>query len=186
MPKGNFGAPTFFPLAPDATDAPVGAVFICPRYIAPLGTPIMTDDPWKERSFTQDEAADIAGFKPAALRKYVHRLEGAEVLFSELRHGRRWYSPMDIAVLATGRDLVDGGMQTITAVAVAFEHLQSPPDLDIILTVPNGAYAVSQARVFPETEVAHLALDKSIQLIPLGKIAARVQAECSKQYRKSA
>lgn len=146
----------------------------------------MTDDPWNERSFTQDEAADIAGFKPSALRKYIHRLEGAEVLFSELRHSRRWFSPQDISVLAVGRELVDGGMVTLTGVATAFEYLQSPPDADIILTVPNGAIAVGQARTFPEAEVQHLSVDKSIQLIPLGKIAARIQGECAKQYRKSA
>jgi DNA-binding transcriptional MerR regulator len=130
---------------------------------------------WRTRAFSQSEAADMAGLHPTLLRQWVKRQPA--VLFSERRKGRRWFSPMDIAVLAVANELSQGGMTVLASIAAAFELLQSQPEPDALIITPTGAVSHRAPRL--ATYITGLP-EKSIQVIPAGRIVADVVAACNR------
>ncbi|RWO03178.1 MAG: MerR family transcriptional regulator [Mesorhizobium sp.] len=137
-------------------------------------------DLWAERAFTADEAATISGVRRGTLGMWLIR--EPDILFSGKVGGRRVFSPKDITILATARELERGGMVLLTAIACAFEHLDEPPSDDAILLVHNGQVAHNAGRLIADRDVPRITVDKSIQLIPIGIIAARVRGECAAIY----
>ncbi|RVD62927.1 MerR family transcriptional regulator [Mesorhizobium sp. M7A.F.Ca.ET.027.03.2.1] len=135
---------------------------------------------WRERAFSQDEAAELANLKSGTLRVWVSR--GPETLFSAKLGGRRVFSAQDIAILAFARELERGGMTLLTAVACAFEWLQEPPAEDAVFVVKSGAISAKSGSIMGPANIPRT-VDHSFQLIPLGKIVARTLAGCDAKYR---
>lgn len=133
----------------------------------------------RERAFSSDEAADLAGLHPSALRDWVSTV--ANLFVSERRAGRRWFSAEDILVLRVANELVKGGAVTLLALAVAWEHLA---DVDYIPR--DAALAVKPGGIATTATVLCSADDPpdwdSIQVIKIGRIAEAVYAACHEAY----
>lgn len=141
----------------------------------------MLSDKWRDRAFSQDEAAALADIHPVTLRSWIHRTPA--MFFSEKRKSRRWFSAQDITIVRVANELERGGMVMLTAVATAFEQLQEPPAPNSILQVKNGAITTSSARIITDADVAALEVDHSFQLIPIGLIAARAAEACAEKSK---
>lgn len=133
---------------------------------------------WRERAFTQDEAAKLSGLHPVTLRSIVHRARDIDVLFSEKRKTRRFFSPRDITVLRIGYELERAGRTWLTAIAMAFEHTEHPPPDDALLLVRGKSVSAFSGVIIDEDELARLAIEESIIVIPVGKLVAEVRAAC--------
>jgi hypothetical protein len=134
-------------------------------------------DPWRERAFTLGEAADLAGLRRSQLDQWTIR-QPAD-LFSQKRGARRWFSPRDISILAMARQLERGGKVLLTAIAMAFEHLQEPPAPDAIFVVEAERMSARAGRYISDKDVPRLSVDQSIILMPAGQIVARIRAACT-------
>ncbi|CAN7481063.1 hypothetical protein [Mesorhizobium sp. LjNodule214] len=134
---------------------------------------------WTARDFTVAEAAAMAGLRRGTLDAWVHRIRDAEVLFSERRGDRRWFSPQDICILRVGYELERAGRNWLTAIAQAFEHLQTPPATDAVLVVDVISVSSASGRIISDRDVERLAVDKSKILIPIGTISADIIARCA-------
>ncbi len=143
----------------------------------------MLADPWRERAFSIGEAAAMAGLRRSQIDVWIMR-QPAD-LFSEKRGHRRWLSPMDISVLAMAHQLERAGMSLLTAIGCAFEHLQNPPAPDAVFVIPAGSTSCTAGRFISDRDVARLAVDKTVILIPAGEIAGRIIAACA-DLRKTA
>src|SRR5690606_968044 len=106
---------------------------------------------WRERAYTVDEAATLAGLRRATLDVWVMR-QPAE-LFSEKRGARRWFSPMDISVLRLSRELERSGKVLLTAIACAFEHLQQPPAEDAVFVIDAETVSSRGGRFIADRDV---------------------------------
>ena len=131
---------------------------------------------WSARIFSVAECAAMSGLHRANIDLVVHRARDCEVLFSEKRHHRRWFSPRDIAVLRIAYECERAGQTWLTALARAFEHLQEPPSSDAILAFDALSVSARSGRVVTAAEN----IAKSIVLIPIGKIVAEIVARTDK------
>ncbi|NRQ18763.1 hypothetical protein [Ensifer sesbaniae] len=131
---------------------------------------------WETRDYTVAEAANLAGLHRATLDVVVHRARHLDVLFSERRKHRRWFSAKDICVLRVGYELERTGRDWATALAQAFEHLSQPPPSDALLVVPAMSVSARSGRVV--AGLSDLIPTASFIVLPLGKIAAEIQARC--------
>jgi len=131
---------------------------------------------WETRDFTVAEAANMSGLHRATLDVIIHRARHLDVLFSERRKHRRWFSEKDIAVLRVAYDLERAGRDWATALAQAFEHLSQPPPHDALLVVPAASVSARSGRVV--TGLTDIIPTSSFIVLPLGKIAAEIQARC--------
>ncbi|WP_104822756.1 hypothetical protein [Rhizobium sp. NXC24] len=131
---------------------------------------------WTTRDFTVAEAADMAGLHRATLDVIIHRARDLEVLFSEKRKSRRWFSPRDIAVLRIGYELERAGRDWATALAQAFEHLGQPPPSDALLIIPIMSVSARSGRIV--TGLADLVPTASMAVVPIGSIVADIIAAC--------
>lgn len=127
---------------------------------------------WTVREFSVAEAAAISGIHRANIDLIIHRARDCEVLFSEKRNHRRWFSPRDIAVLRIAYECERAGQIWMTALARAYEHLQVPPSPDAILVFPSMSVAHTSGRIITAAEP----VDKSMVLVPIGKIVGEVVA----------
>lgn len=134
-------------------------------------------DQWRTRVFTAAEAADMAGLKRGQLDIWTIR-QPAD-LFSQKRGARRWFSPQDISILALARQLERGGKVLLSAIACAFDNLQEPPAPDAIFVVDAESVSHRSGRFIADRDVERLAVDKSLILIPVGQIVARINAACA-------
>ncbi|MCM5691438.1 hypothetical protein M8037_22190 [Sinorhizobium meliloti] len=131
---------------------------------------------WTSRDFTVAEAAQLAGLHRATLDVVVHRARHLDVLFSERRKHRRWFSPKDICVLRVAYELERAGRDWATALAQAFEHLSRPPPTDALLVVPVMSVSARSGRLV--TGLAETIPSASFTVLPIGKIAAEIDAAC--------
>lgn len=131
---------------------------------------------WTSRDFTVAEAAQLAGLHRAHLDVIVNRAKDIDVLFSEKRKSRRWFSPRDIAVLRLAHELERGGRDWLTAIAQAFEHLSRPPPHDALLIVPVMSVSARSGRVV--TGLPDPIPTASFITLPIGKTAAEIEAAC--------
>ncbi|MBZ9999643.1 MULTISPECIES: hypothetical protein [unclassified Mesorhizobium] len=137
---------------------------------------------WQNRDFTVAEAAALAGLRRGTLDAWVHRIRDCEILFSERRGDRRWFSPQDICILRVGYELERAGRGWLTAIAQAFEHLQTPPAADDVLVVDVMSVSSASGRVISDRDVERLAVDKSKILLPIGSICAEISERCAAIY----
>lgn len=128
---------------------------------------------WGERVFRRDDAARLCGFHIDTLDAMIHRAQDYDALFSERDGGARVFSPRDIAVLAVGREIKRGGRSWLDALAIAFDHLETPPDVnDVLVMTPapvrdsGGPKRMHRAEVPP--------VDRSTLIVPIGAIAADI------------
>ncbi|WP_417426258.1 terminase TerL endonuclease subunit [Hoeflea sp.] len=89
----------------------------------------------------------MAGVHRAHIDVIINRAKPLEVLFSERRKGRRWFSAKDIAVLRIAHELGRAGRLWNTAIAQAFTHLEHPPPRDAILIIPVMSVSHTTGRV---------------------------------------
>ena len=132
---------------------------------------------WTHRVFTAGEAADMAGLRRGQLDQWIIR-QPAD-LFSQKRGARRWFSQQDIAILAMARQLERGGKVLLSAIGCACERMQDSPAPDAIFVVDAESVSHRSGRFIADRDVARLAVDKSIILIPAGKIVAGIIAACA-------
>ncbi|MGL3605758.1 hypothetical protein ACSV9I_04535 [Rhizobium sp. G187] len=128
---------------------------------------------WTSRDLTVAEAARVVGLSRAHLDVVVSRNRDIDVLFSEKKRGRRWFSPKDIAVLRTAVELERAGRNWTTAIAQAFEHLEHPPPPDALLVVPVASVSCTSGRML--TGLPDPVPSTSFITITIGAIAAAVQ-----------
>lgn len=131
---------------------------------------------WTAREFAVAEAALVAGIHRAHLDVIIHRTRDVDVLFSERRKGRRWFSPRDITIIRLAHELERAGRNWLTAIAQAFEHLAQPPPPEALLIVPVMSVSARSGRVV--TGLADLIPSESFVVLPIGRIAAEVVAAC--------
>ena len=134
---------------------------------------------WTERAYTRAEAASTAGLHLATMDVIIHRAKPLATLFSEKRKSRRWFSPIDIAVLRLGYELERAGRNWSTAIAQAFEHLGQPPPPDALLVVPVMSVSARSGRVLTGLTVPLLS-SESMAVFPIGRIVADIVAACDK------
>lgn len=127
---------------------------------------------WGERVFRRDDAARFCGIHPINLDTIIHRTEDCEALFSERQGGARVFSPRDIAVLSVAYEIKRGGRSWLGALAVAFDHLQSPPDPDALLILtPTPVRDSGGPRV---VNTAPDTIDQTTLVVPIGAIVADI------------
>lgn len=131
---------------------------------------------WTAREFAVAEAASVAGIHRAHLDVIISRASGADVLFSEKRKHRRWFSPKDITVLRLAHELERAGRNWLTAIAQAFEHLGQPPPPDAVLIIPTMSISARSGRVL--TGLPKPLPSESFAVLPIGRIAAEIIAAC--------
>ncbi|CCM76256.1 hypothetical protein [Rhizobium mesoamericanum] len=131
---------------------------------------------WETRDLTVAEAANMSGLHRATLDVIIHRARHLDVLFSERRKHRRWFSPKDIAVLRVAYDLERAGRDWATALAQSYEHLSQTPPHDALLIVPVMSVSARSGRVV--TGLKDITPTASFITLPIGKIAAEIQARC--------
>ena len=141
---------------------------------------------WRTRAFTQIEAAQLIGLSPGHLKVWVHRNRHVDVLFSEKRKGRRYFSPMDISVLRIAHEIERGGMNMLFAIGAAFEILQEIPAVSSVLKIKNGATGVRKSNVIDDADVPRVIVDHSLQLIPIGKLVQEVLKRCAELIKEPA
>ncbi|MBU2483895.1 MAG: hypothetical protein KKG78_02330 [Alphaproteobacteria bacterium] len=130
---------------------------------------------WTSRDLTVARAAQIVGLSRAHLDVIISRNKNLEILFSEKRKGRRWFSVRDIAVLRIAFELENAGRNWLSAIATAFDNLQEPPAADALLIAPAVRkracglpyIADRPPDVFERSEV----------IIPIGRIVAEIIKE---------
>ncbi|WP_162931609.1 MerR family transcriptional regulator [Mesorhizobium sp. DCY119] len=134
----------------------------------------------RNRAFSTDEAADLSGLHPSALRDWVATC--GTLFVSERQRGRRFYSAEDILVLRVANEMVKGGAVTLLALAVAWEHCAGAVwiNRDSCLAVKPGSVATSStvlcsADALPDWD--------SIHIIHLGRIAEATYAACEAAYK---
>lgn len=132
---------------------------------------------WTQRVYSVGEAANLAGINRGTLDVWCGRMPAD--LFSQKRGSRRWFSPRDIAVLAMAHQLERGGVVLLAAIGCAFEHLQTPPDEDAIFVREASNVSHRAGRFIADRDVARLPVDKTLILIPIGAIVARINAACA-------
>lgn len=137
---------------------------------------------WTARDFSVAEAAALAGLRRGTLDAWVHRIREAEILFSERRGDRRWFSPQDICILRVGYELERAGRNWLTAIGQAFEHLQQQPPDNAVLVVDVMSVSSASGRIISARDVECLAVDKSKILVPIGTISADIIARCAEIY----
>ncbi|MBL6431890.1 MAG: MerR family transcriptional regulator [Alphaproteobacteria bacterium] len=131
---------------------------------------------WTSRDYSVAEAAQLAGLHRATLDWWVHRAKPLEVLFSERRKSRRWFSPKDIAVLRIAHELGRAGRLWNTAIAQAFERLEHPPPADALLVVPVMSVSHTAGRVL--ASLPDPLRDESFIVIPIGRIVGEIATAC--------
>lgn len=134
---------------------------------------------WSSRDFTVAEAAAMSGMHRANIDIIIHRAKGCEVLVSEKRKYRRWFSPRDISVLRVGHELERAGRNWLTALAQALEHLEHPPPPDAVLVVPAMSVSATSGKIISDRDVPRLPVEASTVLIPIGKIVADIVGRCA-------
>nr|WP_299500425.1 hypothetical protein [uncultured Rhizobium sp.] len=127
---------------------------------------------WTSRDLTVAEAARVVGLHRSHLDVIISRNRAIDVLFSERRKGRRWFSPKDIAVLRIGHELERAGRNWSTALAMAFEHLEWPPPPDALLVVPVASVSARSGRLL--TGLADTPATSSYISIPIGRLVAEI------------
>lgn len=140
---------------------------------------------WDRRDFTVAECAAMSGIHRANIDLIVHRAKGCEMLFSEKRGHRRWFSPRDIAVLRLAYECERSGQRWLSALGRAFEHLQEPPAPDAVLVFRAMSTAISSGRLIPDRDVERLPVDEAIVLIPIGKIVADIIERCAAIHKEA-
>ncbi|ODT06978.1 MAG: hypothetical protein ABS58_09315 [Mesorhizobium sp. SCN 65-20] len=135
---------------------------------------------WTSRDFTVAECAALSGIHRANIDLIIHRAKGCEVLFSEKRGYRRWFSPRDIAVLRIAFEFERGGRSWLSALGTAFDHLQEPPPADALLVLtPAPVRASGGPRIISDRDVPRLPIERSTLLVPIGKIVAEIVDRCA-------
>ncbi len=123
---------------------------------------------WRSAHFSQTEAADIAGLHQSTLRDWMAGF--GKLFVSERRAGRRWFSPEDILTLRIANELVKGGFVTLTALAIAKDHVEGavwfPPD--VLLAAKPGSTSTTGVRLIVNGNVPDW---DSVQIIRFGRIA---------------
>lgn len=136
-------------------------------------------DRWRERAYTANESASLAGLQRATLDMWVNRFPA--LVPGEKRGWRRWYSPHDVTILRLAVELERAGWSIPDALTLARRHLHAPPAADAILVVDaTGSWLVTQ------WDVARLQVDKSKFLIPLGRMAGEIVAATAETYSAAA
>lgn len=135
---------------------------------------------WNYRGFSVAEAAAMSGLNRAILDVIVSRNKAIDVLFSQKRGHRRWFSPRDIAVLRVAFELERAGRTWLRALGAAFDNLQVPPSTDALLIAPAVIKrACGSPRVIADRDVPRLPFDVSTIVIPVGRIVADIRARCA-------
>lgn len=135
---------------------------------------------WIVRDFTVAEAARVVGLSRKHLDVIVGRNRTLEVLFSEKRKGRRWFSLRDIAVLRIAFELERAGRDWLTAIAAAYDHLQDPPAVDALLIAPAvRKRGCSRPRIMSDRDVPRLRFDVSTIVVPIGAICQTITKEAA-------
>ncbi|WP_413709374.1 hypothetical protein [Rhizobium sp. Rhizsp82] len=127
---------------------------------------------WTDRAFTVAEAAAMSGLNRAHLDVIVSRARSCDVLFSERRNGRRWFSPKDITVLRLAHEIERAGQTWLTALARAFHHLDQPPPIDAVLMFSTKSVSYRSGRVI--SGLHGQAPSGSMAVIPIGLMAAEI------------
>ena len=130
---------------------------------------------WRERAFTSEEAADAIGIRRNTLDVWVHRHGGDR--FSERRKGGRYFSTADIAALAAARRMNTAGVPLREAIAAVGECFFARPWTESAILVGDGRIA---AVSFDIAKAARLAVEESLTVIPVGRIADEAVEFCNK------
>lgn len=138
----------------------------------------MSHDWRQDRAFSQSEAAELAGIHPSTLRVWMS--EGPAELVSERKQGRRWCSTRDILILRLAHELVRGGYVVLTAIAAAFELVDSIEPGDAIIA-RNGGISTGSVRLVKGASLADLG-GTSFVFIPAATIAAATTQACRVAY----
>lgn len=133
---------------------------------------------WRAAHFSQTEAADIAGLHQSTLRDWMAGF--GKLFVSERRAGRRWFSPEDILILRLANELVRGGFVTLTALAIAKEHVEEAVwfPSDVLLAAKPGATSTAAVRLIVDGKVPDW---DSVQIIRFGRIAHDTLQQCEAQ-----
>lgn len=130
---------------------------------------------WTSRDLTVAEAALYAGLHRASLDVIISRAKGAEVLFSEKRKHRRWFSQRDVCVLRIAFELERAGRNWLAALSAAFDHLEHPPPSDALLVAPAVIKrGCGRPRLISDRDAGRLPFDVSTIVIPIGRICAEI------------
>ncbi|TIT43833.1 MAG: hypothetical protein E5W76_04975, partial [Mesorhizobium sp.] len=122
---------------------------------------------WTSRDITVAEAARYAGLPRASLDVIVSRAKDCEVLFSEKRRHRRWFSQRDICVLRIAFELERAGRSWLMALATAYDHLEHPPDPEALLVAPAVIRrGCGRPRIISDRDAGRLLFDVSKIVIP--------------------
>ena len=133
---------------------------------------------WKSRDITVAEAARIVGLSRKHLDVIISRNRSLDVLFSEKRKGRRWFSLQDVSVIRIAFELERAGRTWLTAIAAAFDNLQEPPAEDAMLIAPAVIRrGCGSPRIISDRDVPRLQFDVSTIVIPIGKICQSISRE---------
>lgn len=123
---------------------------------------------WRDAHFSQMETAYFAGLHQSTLRDWISGF--GKLFVSERRGGRRWFTPEDILVLRIANELVKGGFVTLTALAIAKDHVEGavwfPPD--VLLAAKPGATSTTGVRLIVDGSIPDW---DSVQIIKFGRIA---------------
>lgn len=129
---------------------------------------------WAERAYRRDAAAAGSGIHPKTLDVLIHRMRDADVLFSERQGGARVFAPRDICVLRVGYEIERAGRSWLDALAIAFEHLETPPAADAVLVMtPAPVRASGGPKVMARDAVPPADRD-SLLIVPIGAIVADI------------
>ena len=124
-------------------------------------------------------AADYIFTDPGIGKSLKNTRVPLEVLFSEKRKGRRWFSVQDVATLRIAFELERAGRTWLTAIAAAFDNLQEPPAADALLIVPAvRKRACGPPRIISDRDVPRMQFDISMIVIPIGRIVGEIIHAC--------
>ncbi|MBU4529719.1 MAG: hypothetical protein KUA43_08575 [Hoeflea sp.] len=135
---------------------------------------------WTTRDLTVAEAARIVGLSRKHLDVIISRNRTLDVLFSEKRKGRRWFSIQDVAVLRIAFELERAGRSWLMAIAAAAQNLRTPPAADALLVAPAVMRrACGSPRIISDRDVPRLKFDVSTIVIPIGSIVQSIVKEAA-------
>ena len=126
---------------------------------------------WGDRVFRRAAAARGCGLPDGTLGVLLHRLEGAETLYSERINGKRLFSARDVCVLRIAHELERAGQTWLTALARAYDNLQAPPAEHALLITPASSVSSKSSWI---TTVAPQPSDKTLIMTPIGRFCAEV------------
>lgn len=138
----------------------------------------MPHDWRRDRGFAQAEAANLANLHYSTLRDWL--ANGPADLVSDRVRGRRWFSARDVVILRLAHELVRGGYVVLTAIAAAFELVDTIEPGDVIIA-RNGGISTASVRVVKGASLADLG-STSFIFIPASAIVDATYAACRIAY----